>query len=93
MKHSELLNYAYHGALAMWASEHTKLENNPTNRITQYWEKIRYEDLQEIERMMSEESKTPEEIEQHRHDIWKDCIGSTDTAFWDEIEQQEQIYD
>lgn len=74
----------------MWASEHTKLENNPTNRITQYWEKIRYEDLQEIERLIKAESETPEEQEQHRRSIWDDCIGSTDSAFWDEIERQEE---
>lgn len=28
-----------------------------------------------------------------KRDIWADCIGSTDSAFWDELEAQEQAHD
>lgn len=27
----------------------------------------------------------------NERNIWEDCIGSTDTDFWDEIERQEEI--
>ncbi len=54
MKDTKILNYAYHGALDVWAHEKEILDRNPANEIAQCKERKRWDDLEEIRRLYME---------------------------------------
>ena len=52
MKNERILNLAYEAALQRWEKAQEKLENNPDSDRTKFNEKIAWEELREIEKIL-----------------------------------------